>query len=120
MQYDKKCVYCGERYTAARSDSKTCSSSCRVKYNALKGGMQLIGTVPATSNGKGGCLYFQKDVDDLCGKDKHCKLYLRYDAVNNVMNVYSVGCDPHKRYCEKKGSNSTKKGAITNSNIGGE
>lgn len=102
MQYDKKCVYCGKRYTAKRNDSKTCSSSCRVKYNNAKANMQLIGTIPATSYENGGCLYNEKDLKTLCGNESYCKLYLKYDSLNNVMNVYSIGCDPDKRYCHKK------------------
>ena len=65
--------------------------------------MQLIGTIPATSNGKGGCAYQQQDLDNLCGQDDHsCKLYLNYDQVKGIMNVYGVGCDKKKRFCHNK------------------
>jgi hypothetical protein len=111
MEYDKKCIYCGKRYKAARSDSKTCSSTCRVAYSYVKKEMQFIGTIPAIKNEKGGCTFQQDDLDNLCSQDNSCKLYLRFDG-SSVMNVYGVGCDNSKRYCNNK-----KKGINTNHKI---
>lgn len=35
MVYYNECAYCKGRFKAFRSDSKTCSDTCRVKYNGL-------------------------------------------------------------------------------------
>jgi hypothetical protein len=101
MEYDKKCVYCGKRYRATRNDSKTCSSTCRVKFNSVKNTMIEIGTLPVESNGKGGFIYIQKDLDDLCKGTEHCKLYLQHNNKNDTMKVYAIGCDPKQKHCSK-------------------
>lgn len=107
MEYNKKCLYCEKEYTAKRSDSKTCSSSCRVNFSFLVRNSIFLDSIVATPSPSGFCTYNQSDLDRIVdvGNTKLgiSRYYLQWDKKQCIIRVYGVG-------------KNNKKSSINNSN----
>jgi len=93
MSYEKKCLVCGNVYIAKRSDSKTCSSSCRVKYHFIKANKEFVGYMILSRDSKTKKVYYNMDqLTEMCKDYNWCHIYFKRLGKTTKCKVYAV-CD---------------------------